>query len=328
MKMLPYFTALSACFFVACTAPLSVKNIRPAAPEGVTRPSSAVLLIQQMRGYENAARNGDQKAVVRYNDAVARLIELLAKEKWDPWSQRFVLRDQNGSYEITGIAPSGVVTGPKQLIPIDTLRFKGPYAQACAGVEGVGAPLIATSGFEGIGYVKCRQQIPVRNVTAIVRFKRKNHAEIELIDPLQAESVTWAGRSRPLAADYGAAMQATVAKARIDKLGFARLIHPSRYDNTANLNFTQPYDPHRIPVLLVHGLDSTPATFAPMYLKFLQDPEIRRHYQFWVFSYPSGYPYHYSAALLRRELDAVQREFPDHKKIVVMGHSMGGVISK
>ncbi len=30
-----------------------------------------------------------------------------------------------------------------------------------------------------------------------------------------------------------------------------------------------------------------------------RDPEIQRRYQLWVFSYPTGYPYPYSAALLR-----------------------------
>ena len=119
-----------------------------------------------------------------------------------------------------------------------------------------------------------------------------------------------------------------MSKTRVDKLGLARLLRPSRYNDTANLNFMQPYDPKRIPVLFVHGLDSTPATFAPMYFKLLQDPEIRENYQFWVFSYPSGYPYPYSASLLRRELDEVKRDYPGHKNMVIVGHSMGSLISR
>ncbi len=59
-----------------------------------------------------------------------------------------------------------------------------------------------------------------------------------------------------------------------------------------------------------------------------EDPDIRRRYQFWVFSYPSGYPYPYSAALLRKELDSVDRAFPNHKGIVLVGHSMGGMVSR
>jgi pimeloyl-ACP methyl ester carboxylesterase len=58
------------------------------------------------------------------------------------------------------------------------------------------------------------------------------------------------------------------------------------------------------------------------------DEQIRRNYQIWFYSYPSGYPYPHSAAILRRELDAIQKKFPLHKKMVVIGHSMGGCISR
>jgi pimeloyl-ACP methyl ester carboxylesterase len=58
------------------------------------------------------------------------------------------------------------------------------------------------------------------------------------------------------------------------------------------------------------------------------DPEIRRRYQFWVYSYPSGYPYPYSAMLLRHDLDGIARAFPDHKSVVLVGHSMGGLICR
>lgn len=54
----------------------------------------------------------------------------------------------------------------------------------------------------------------------------------------------------------------------------------------------------------------------------------RKHYQFWFYSYPSGYPYPYSAAILRQELDAVEKRFPARKPMVVIGHSMGGCVSR
>jgi pimeloyl-ACP methyl ester carboxylesterase len=52
--------------------------------------------------------------------------------------------------------------------------------------------------------------------------------------------------------------------------------------------------------------------------------EIRRNHHFWFYSYPSGYPYPYSAAILWRELDAIEKRFPLSKPMVVIGHSMGG----
>jgi triacylglycerol esterase/lipase EstA (alpha/beta hydrolase family) len=58
------------------------------------------------------------------------------------------------------------------------------------------------------------------------------------------------------------------------------------------------------------------------------DPWIREHYQFWFYSYPSGYPYPYSAALFRHDLDGIDRAFPNHKRVMLIGHSMGGMICR
>ena len=58
------------------------------------------------------------------------------------------------------------------------------------------------------------------------------------------------------------------------------------------------------------------------------DPWIREHYQFWFFTYPSGYPYPYSAELFRREFVDIKRAYPKLKRAVLIGHSMGGMISR
>jgi triacylglycerol esterase/lipase EstA (alpha/beta hydrolase family) len=81
-------------------------------------------------------------------------------------------------------------------------------------------------------------------------------------------------------------------------------------------------------VLVIHGLMDTPVTWVPLLNDLRADKDIRHNYQFWFYSYPSGYPYPYSAAILRRELDAIEKKFPLRKKMVVIGHSMGGSISR
>src|SRR5437764_7918485 len=58
------------------------------------------------------------------------------------------------------------------------------------------------------------------------------------------------------------------------------------------------------------------------------DPEIRRHYQFWVFAYATGNPVLYSALRLREELAKVDKLYPNHKDYVLVGHSMGGLLSQ
>jgi pimeloyl-ACP methyl ester carboxylesterase len=90
----------------------------------------------------------------------------------------------------------------------------------------------------------------------------------------------------------------------------------------------EPYNPNKTVVLVIHGLMDTPVTWVPLLNDLRSDKEIRRNYQFWFYSYPSGYPYPYSALILRRELDAIEKKFAPRKKIVLVGHSMGGCISR
>ena len=87
------------------------------------------------------------------------------------------------------------------------------------------------------------------------------------------------------------------------------MLDSEKFAHTARLIQVQPYDPNKIPVVFVHGLQDTPVAWVPMVNALWADPVVRRNYQVCVFSYPSGYPFQCSALLLRRELDAIQQNF-------------------
>ncbi|MGC2354040.1 MAG: alpha/beta fold hydrolase, partial [Candidatus Udaeobacter sp.] len=100
------------------------------------------------------------------------------------------------------------------------------------------------------------------------------------------------------------------------------------YMDKTGLYFLQPYDPDRIPLVLVHGLFSSAFNWAQTINGLQADPEIRKHYQFWVFGYPTGNPILYSAFRLREELAKVDKLYPNHRPYVVVGHSMGGMLTR
>jgi len=64
------------------------------------------------------------------------------------------------------------------------------------------------------------------------------------------------------------------------------------------------------------------------------DPKIRERYQFWFFRYPTGNPVLLSAANLRESLQEIYEAYdvdennPAMQQMVVVGHSMGGLLSK
>jgi pimeloyl-ACP methyl ester carboxylesterase len=194
--------------------------------------------------------------------------------------------------------------------------------------EGIGAPLVAIGRKALLDADKdfVPKQI-VYGVTGLIRFEGRR-AIVSFEDPLAVEDVRFNGHRHPLAADYTAPLAVLLARTKPKKLELARLLRPEKYAETARLARLQPYEPDKTVVLVVHGLMDSPATWVPMINHLRASETVRRNYQFWFYSYPSGYPYPYAASLLRRELDAIERRFPLRRKMVVIGHSMGGCISR
>jgi pimeloyl-ACP methyl ester carboxylesterase len=112
------------------------------------------------------------------------------------------------------------------------------------------------------------------------------------------------------------------------------LLNPAETQKDRGLFMLEPYDPNRIPVLMVHGLWSSPRTWMDMFNDLRSFPEIRERYQFWFYIYPSGQPFWISAAQLRGDLVAMRDVVdPGHRhrpmdEMVLVGHSMGGLVSR
>jgi pimeloyl-ACP methyl ester carboxylesterase len=164
-------------------------------------------------------------------------------------------------------------------------------------------------------------------VTATLDFKG-NDATLALRRPEEQPTARVQGRVRPLEADFSAPINYYEPSASVFFIGIIGALRAAHYEKKTGLYFLQPYDPDRIPVVLVHGLISTPFAWVQTINGLLADPEMRKHYQFWVFAYPTGNPVLYSALRLREELAKVDKLYPNHKGYVVVGHSMGGLLTQ
>jgi pimeloyl-ACP methyl ester carboxylesterase len=270
---------------------------------------------------------GDKEARRVYNFALERVFGIIRNHEIDPWTQPLKV----GGYTLKqhNDPRPGRNASLYEMIPDDQLKIDGKYFTNRVTRDGIGASLVSIRKEKKIDFQKNfgGGAHTYYGVTAVARFKGKE-CEVEFYNPLDVESVKLGQREFPLAADFSSPFAMLLTRERPQKLGLARLINPGKYAETARIARLRPYDPERIPLLLVHGLMDTHATWMPMLNGLREDPVIRKHYQIWIYTYPSGYPYPYSASLLRAELDKVAKVYPDHKPIVYMGHSMGGMIGR
>ncbi|MFM8893161.1 MAG: esterase/lipase family protein [Planctomycetia bacterium] len=97
------------------------------------------------------------------------------------------------------------------------------------------------------------------------------------------------------------------------------------------LEFLQPHEAGKVPVVFIHGLASDEGTWFDLINELRAWPTFHRRFEPWVFNYPTGASFLQTAAVLRRQLaDAVQRLDPQGKdpalqSLVLVGHSMGGL---
>src|SRR6184192_1983672 len=192
--------------------------------------------------------------------------------------------------------------------------------------EGVGGALV------GVRKVNPPEKFaPPRGITAPVTTTLDFHARdatLALRRPAKQLRATVEGKVRPLAANFSAPLSYYPPPANLMFVGLLGGFKATNYPAPTGLYFLQPYDPDRIPLVFVHGLISTPFDWVRTINGLQADPEIRKHYQFWVFGYPTGNPVLYSALRLREELAKVDKLYPDHKDYVLVGHSMGGLLSQ
>jgi pimeloyl-ACP methyl ester carboxylesterase len=343
--------ALSIFGWCGCAHLATVKITRPRIPSSGVSEDQLTIAKQHLAAAERAQplvalgddlsaaqlslnileqRPSDSSAQSVYNFSAARAVQNVERANLQPWRQATNVPFNQGSFLLTTPKPAdpGHDPGRYELFPTDSLKIGGTFFKTRALINGIGAPLVAIGRSEN-PQLRRQYKLPrvYAPVTAAIRFSGQN-AELEFVDPMKTGRIALGKRTFPLAIDLSASTAMLIARERPERIGFARVMNPQKYADTARLCQLQQYDPNRTPVIFVHGLQETGASWAPMVDALRNDPWIREHYQFWFFSYPSGYPYPYSAALFRRELDGVKRAFPNHKRVVLIGHSMGGMICR
>lgn len=168
------------------------------------------------------------------------------------------------------------------------------------------------------------------------RLGRSPDCILEFYDPLTVNQIQLASHWVPLETDLTTPLAFFLDSPEFRHRNRATegLLDPNKTQNRRGLYMIEPYDPKRIPVVMVHGLWSSPLTWMDMFNDLRSYPEVRSRYQFWFYLYPSGQPFWMSATQLRNDLadmrDTIDRDRKDQPldEMVLVGHSMGGLVSR
>ena len=207
---------------------------------------------------------------------------------------------------------------------------------------GLGVPLIgnrAPTQSTRRDYLPKEVRFPI---TAFFRFegtladlKAQRTGRLELYNPLGIQAIEVRGHTVALETDLTTPLAYSLSKSGLAELAYKLFLNPDRkVGDEAGIRMLAPYQPGKIPVLLVHGLLSSPLTWSPALNDLMGDPQLREHFQFWTYFYPTSQPYISTAADLRQSLAQLRRDIdPEHKdraldEMVLVAHSMGGLVSK
>jgi pimeloyl-ACP methyl ester carboxylesterase len=326
-------------FLVGCaTTPQAARGLQYTPTASILREarSSQVPIEKRAADYLHAAAmtapllgTGAQgtPAVDTYNAACSELTLLLRNSEGGRlWNRPLTLNNGSATYRLR-LAPAGPgIWAPNYFTAFESPdQIKEKLIRKANIQEGVGGALV------GVRIVNPPDKFaPRRGITAPVTATLDFHgtdSTLALRRPAKQPTASVEGKIRPLAANFSAPISYYKPPSNLALVGLVGGFEARNYPGKIGLYFLQPYDRDRIPLIFVHGLFSTPWTWVHTINGLQADPEIRKHYQFWVFAYPTGYPILYSALRLRQELARVDQAYPDHKPYVVVGHSMGGMLT-
>lgn len=273
----------------------------------------------------------DGDSVQIYNETVRRTVVELTKNWEAQDSSPSVIRTDQGdvSFQVESISVPGIDL-IDQLIPADFIRVKKGFSEK-TNVEGIGTSLLVRQKQTEIDPL-----IPESGlwypVTGILNLDNPINPILELRDPTRGGDLLSGGRSFPLAANYTAAFARDFQDRQFQFLDLPALFQFEKYAARMGLYRVSPFDPSKQVCVLVHGIYSSPTTWDTTLNRIFEHKELRERYEFWTFGYPTGAPIPFLASEFRESLHEMSTfragAGASAQEMVIVGHSMGGLLSK
>jgi Alpha/beta hydrolase family len=137
-----------------------------------------------------------------------------------------------------------------------------------------------------------------------------------------------------VADDLSAPYAQLIEHSNLRRLGWWGLIGGTAVGHRAGVFLLDDYDPNKTPIIMIHGLASSPRIWARLSNAIIGDPQLHKRYQIWHVVYQTNAPLLIERYRVQTYLDATWKTVdpggtaPARKGDVLIGHSMGGMIAR
>lgn len=171
------------------------------------------------------------------------------------------------------------------------------------------------------------------SLTSVLSFPEPGKAVLEIRDPEYEDDLVIGEVPLKLTSDYTTPLAYLSSQAPKRSVSFEAMINPAENEWIRGLFRFEPVDSKQIPVVFIHGLQSSPRIWKDVYLKIIRDEKIRENYQFWCYRYPTGYGVGFNAQRFRAAFEECMKLHdpggtnPNFNETILVGHSMGGLLT-
>ncbi|WP_204374375.1 esterase/lipase family protein, partial [Stenotrophomonas maltophilia] len=304
----------------------------------------AYLFFGSRRPEERVFERRQEQVRQFYNRALEELVPLLVQPTSIGGRLPPGFSVHPGVWLALSVPETGARQWPVELVSAEGLAFKG--VRNIYRRDGFGAAFIAVHTTENqqasVAESEYRE-LGYASVTIVVKFDGSTAREvvdatrgiIEVKDIYRSREVQLGNSTVPLAANYSAGYALWLSRSHLRKAGLMGLLARSRaQDYHPQVVLMEPFDPNRKVVILVHGLASSQEAWINLANEVLGDEPLREKVQIWQVIYPTRMPMLISRERIQSAIESTYHSldpkgsYPASTNSILIGHSMGGVISR